>query len=71
FEPLPDEFAQRFIIFGDKNSHKSEPSLIEQPSLVRNASPAGEFSRERRYGDAKTGAEFERGIGSKRMARDT
>jgi hypothetical protein len=63
FQSLPNKLGKSFIIFGNKNSHMSEPSLIELLSLVRNRSVAAETTSTRRYVETGMGASFKVNLG--------
>src|SRR5580692_7236017 len=61
FETLANESRQGFIVFCNKNSHKSEPSLIQQASLVRNRSVAAKTEPTRRAVGARMALDFKLG----------
>jgi hypothetical protein len=59
FQTLTDESGERLIVLCHKNSHNSEPSLIELLSLVRKPSIAALLALKRRYVVAKMDWGFE------------
>ena len=69
FKTLTNKPAERFVIFRNKNSHIGEPSLIEQPSLVRNGSAAAKSKGKQRYIAAKMGDGFKEELPPRTIAR--